>query len=177
MRWIKILTPVILVLWWACEELPPEEYDNPIDDEETEYDLPALVFFPDSVAVSLGTGTTVQVFAMGLEDLSGAHIQLEYDPNRLTLLSMSVGDFFASAEEITFFTDHNETTGLIDIYTSYLGGDSISVDGTGSLAYLVFTTSMSGSSTLEYTPECELVDPENTPITVNGWGKGVIYAK
>jgi len=177
MRWIKLLLPVILFLWWSCEELPTEVYDNPIDDEETPLDLPALVFFPDSVNVQLGTGTTLEVFAMGLENLSGAYIQVEYDQNRLSLLSLNVGDFFETAEEITFFTEHDEVTGVVDIYTSYLGADSVSVDGTGSLAYLVFTTTMAGLTNVTYTANCELVDPDNTPIVIASFGEGVINAE
>jgi len=177
MHWTKLILISALFIWWSCEDIQPDVYDNPIDDEETPLDTPALVFFPDSVNVQLGTGTTLQVFAMGIDNLSGAHIQIEYDQNRLTLLSLTVGDFFETAEEITFFSQHDEVTGVIDIYTSYLGADSVSVDGTGSLAYLVFTTTMAGLTNVTYSTSCEFVDPENTPINIASFGEGVINAQ
>ena len=60
---------------------------------------------------------------------------------------------------------------------SFLGIDSVSVTGTGNLAYLIFSTTAPGQSSLQYTSECELVDPDDDPIEINGFGVGEINAK
>ncbi len=177
MRWINIALLILLLLGWSCEELPPEVYENPIDEEETPIETPALVFFPAEVNVSLGLGANIQVYAMGIENLSGAHIALNYDNIRLSLLSISAGDFFAGAEETTFFTEHDADAGTIDIFTSYLGGDTVAVDGTGNLASIAFMTIGAGQSTLTYSTESEFVDPDNIPIVIEGFGSGVINAE
>ncbi|MEE9168109.1 MAG: hypothetical protein V3U24_11710, partial [Candidatus Neomarinimicrobiota bacterium] len=67
-------------------------------------------------------------------------------------------------------------SGTVDIYTSFLGTDSISASGTGNLAFLVFSTTAPGKSILQYTSECELVNPDDAPMEIKGFVNGVISA-
>jgi len=102
---------------------------------------------------------------------------VQYDKNRLSLLSITEGDFFANGLETIFIYEDNSATGILDIYSSFLGSDTVSVNGTGSLADLVFTTLSSGQSILTYSDASTLVDPDNNPISIAGYGQGVIDAQ
>lgn len=181
MRCIRILISSGLLLFLACEvEVPTENYDNPLDIEEAEkegIETPALVFFPDSVSVNVGGTVPVQVYALEVEDLGGSHVQLTYDKNKLSLSSVSVGDFFQGGADPIFLYEDDDGSGTIDIFTSFLGTDSVSVSGTGSLANLIFSTTAPGKSSLQYTSECELVDPDDNPIEIKGFGEGLVNAK
>ena len=61
-------------------------------------------------------------------------------------------------------------TGTIEI-TSFLGSDSVSVSGTGSLTSIVFTSTTDGQSSLVFDTSCEFVDPNDNPILIKVWGR------
>ncbi len=168
--------PSLIFLFFACE-IPTEVYDNPLDVENDVFDTPAMVFFPDTVTVNVGGSVTLNVFAMEITNLSGSHIQVNYNKNKLQLLSVNEGEFFSGADNLIFIFENDPTTGTIDIYTSFLGGDTISVSGTGSLANLVLTATSSGMSSVTYTGACEFADPDDNPIEIKGFGEGVVNAQ
>lgn len=165
-----------------CETLPPDIYENPLDtlaipdDGEDPILTPALVFFPYEATVSVGYSVTVQVFALAVEDLAGAYIKINYDQAKLNLLSVAEGDFFETGLGTIFLYD-DETDGILEINTSYLGNDTVSVVGTGSIADLVFSSRSPGQTTLTYSTESYFVDPDNIPISILGYGEGVINAE
>jgi len=174
------LTLCLLCGFLLSCEVPTEIYDNPLDEEaagEAGIETPALVFFPDSVGVNAGSSVSLQIFALEVADVGGAHIQVAYDKNKVSLSSVTVGDFFNTTSEPVFIYEDNPDDGFVDIYSSFLGQDSVTVSGTGNLAYLVFSTTTPGQSTLTYTAECELVDAEDNPVLLNGFGEGVINAQ
>ena len=194
MRWtrsVKIpLLPLIVFLllmsgavFQNCDTVPPDVYDNPLDtlatppDGEDPIETPALVFFPDEATVTVGYSVTVEVFALAVEDLAGAYIKISYDQDKLNLLSVAEGDFFESGLGTIFLYDDDNTNGILEINTSYLGDDTVSVIGTGSIADLVFSSKSPGLTTLTYSTECSFVDPDNIPITILGYGEGVINAE
>lgn len=184
---ISIITFLIIfagsVFLQNCRTVPPEIYDNPLDtlatpiDGEDPIETPAIVFFPGEVSVGLGLGATVQVFALEVHDLSGAHIIVEYDKNKLNLLSVTEGEFFSESLETVFIYEDNSGNGTLDIYTSYLGRDTVSVSGTGSIADLVFTTVAAGQSILTYSSGSEFVNADNVSISILGFGQGLINAQ
>ena len=52
---MKHITMFILLLLMACEEVPEEVYDNPLDIEaitEEGIETPALMFFPDEININ-----------------------------------------------------------------------------------------------------------------------------
>jgi len=175
-RGLRAMGLVIAFLFMACE-IPTEVYENPLDVENGVFEMPALVFFPDTVDVNIGGSVTLKVFAMEVNNLSGSHIQVSYNKNKLQLLSVNEGDFFSGAEDLIFLTENNPATGVLDIYTSFLGGDTVSVSGTGSLADLVLTATSSGMSSVTYTGACELANPDDNTIEIKGFGVGVVDAQ
>ena len=65
--------------------------DNPLDENQVDYDVPAFVFFPDKFDVSLGASFQAEVFAMGAENLRGVNVVLEYDPSKVSLQNVNNG--------------------------------------------------------------------------------------
>ena len=175
---ILFLLP-LMVLMSCGQELPPEDvYDNPLDEDEVTYETPALTFYPLDIEIDLGSSQTVDVFVLDIENLAGSHVKLSYDKSKLSVLSLSVGNFFSDALQApVFLAEDDAANGTIEINTSFLGSDSVSVSGTGSLASIVFQLTTAGASSLVFDPTCEFVDPGDNPIEIKGFGQGVVNAE
>jgi hypothetical protein len=174
----KRITLLILLLLVACD-VPTEEYGNPLDEEaslEEGIETPALVFFPDEINVNTGETFTVSVYALDVENMAGAYIKFDYDQNKLLLMAINPGTFFSDLQDPIYFTE-TENSGTIELYTAFLGADSSSVSGTGSFMSIVFSASAGGVSSLTYSPDCELADPDDNPIEIKGFGFGVVNAQ
>jgi hypothetical protein len=65
----------------------------------------------------------------------------------------------------------------VEIVAVYISSDSASVDGNIKIAELVFTSSSIGSSTLDFLPECEMLDPDDNLIEIKGFAQGVVNAQ
>jgi len=168
-----------LLLLFSCgKEIPEEDvFENPLDEEEMTYETPALTFYPLDISISLGSSQSVDVFVLGVENLAGSYVKLSYDKSKLSVLSFSVGDFFADAAQAPVFIAENDAeNGIVEINTSFLGSDSVSVSGTGSLASIVFQSTTDGQSSLLFDPNCEFVDPDDSVIEIKGFGVGVVNA-
>ena len=153
-------------------------FDNPLDlttVKELNIELPAVIFYPDSIPMEVGSSTQLQVFAMEVTGLSGAHIQINYEQQKLNLKSVSKGEFLNSLVDPGFFFKNDTTEGLLDIYTISFGVDSLkNVTGTGSLAIVEFEAIAPGKIILEYTDKCEFVDENDDPIEIKSFLYGVL---
>ena len=69
--------------------------DNPLDENEVDYEVPAFVFYPAQFDVSLGASFQAEVYAMGAENLRGVNVVLEYNPNKLALQNVNNGGLAA----------------------------------------------------------------------------------
>ena len=153
-------------------------FDNPLDlttAEELNIEFPAVVFYPDSIPMEAGSSAQLQVFAMEVTGLSGAHIQINYEQQKLNLKSVSKGEFLNSLIDPGFFVKNDTTEGLLDIYTISFGVDSLkNVTGTGSLAIVEFEATAPGKIILEYTDKCEFVDENDDLIEIKSFLYGVL---
>ena len=179
----------LLFVILSCS-VPTDINDNPLDPEEAvvlEFDTPALVCFPATQTIPTGP-VTIKLFAMGVTDLSGAYLKVQYNKSKLLYNQTIKGEFFADAQEPIFFYEHNSTEGTITVTTSFLGSDSVAVDGTGSLAEFQFTATSVGTSTLSIVRDStgftandstisELVGSNDQPIEILGYTDGVIIAQ
>ena len=183
--------PGLLLLFFIIScSIPTDINDNPLDPEEAvvlEFDTPALVCFPATQTIPTGP-VTIKLFAMGVTELSGAYLKVKYNKTKLNYTQTISGDFFADAQDPIFFYEHNSTDGTITVTTSFLGSDSVAVDGTGSLVEFQFTATSVGTSTLSIVRDstgftetdssvCELVGPNDEPIEILGYTDGVIIAE
>ena len=186
----RYLPGLCLLFFILSCSIPTEINDNPLDPKEAEllaFETPALVCFPASQTILTGP-VTIKLFAMGVTDLSGAYIRVKYNKAKLNYTQTISGDFFADAQDPIFFYEHNSTEGTITVTTSFLGSDSVAVDGTGSLAEFQFTATSVGTSTLSIVRDstgftatdssvCELVGSNDQPIEILGYTDGVIIAQ
>ena len=186
----RYLPGLCLLFFILSCSIPTEINDNPLDPEEAEllaFETPALVCFPASQTIPTGP-VTIKLFAMGVTDLSGAYIRVKYNKAKLNYTQTISGDFFADAQDPIFFYEHNLTEGTITVTTSFLGSDSVAVDGTGSLAEFQFTATSVGTSMLSIVRDstgftatdssvCELVGSNDQPIEILGYTDGVIIAQ
>ena len=186
----RYLPGLCLLFFILSCSIPTDINDNPLDPEEAillAFETPALVCFPDSQTIPTGP-VTIKLFAMGVTDLSGAYIRVKYNKAKLNYTQTISGDFFADAQDPIFFYEHNSTEGTITVTTSFLGSDSVAVDGTGSLAEFQFTATSVGTSMLSIVRDstgftatdssiCELVGSNDQPIEILGYTDGVIIAQ
>ena len=183
MRWIKYRSFLLAGLFclFSCDlDMPEEVYDNPLDldiNAAQGINLPALIFNPSEVTTTSGSNVTIQVFALEVNEVAGVHIQVQYSKNKLSVSSVSPGEFLQEgAQDPIFWYDNDAISGLLDIYCTYLGDDT-NVSGTGPVAYIIFAATAPGQGFLEYTSECELVDKDDVKIQLNGLGQGVVNAQ
>ncbi|MBH31588.1 MAG: hypothetical protein CMG71_06315 [Candidatus Marinimicrobia bacterium] len=173
----KLLSLACLLIW-SCEKLPVIDFANPLDVRQSQNDgilLPALVFYPDSVVMKTGETARVTLFAMEVQGLSAARVQIDYEHQKLNLVSNAAGDILQSLTNPFFQVEDDTANGVIDIFTVSYGVDSLkTVTGTGSLAVLEFQATAPGKIILEYTDACEFVDHDDNPITIESRLRGVL---
>ena len=175
---MKYITMFILLLLMACVESPKEVYDNPLDIEaitEEGIETPALMFFPDEININTNEIFTVSVYALDVQNVAGAYININYDQDKLLLIAINPGTFFSDLQDPLYFSE-TQNSGKIELYTVFFGADSSSVSGTGSLFSIMFAASKSGVSSLTYGTNCELVDPDDIQIEIKGFGEGLVNA-
>ena len=175
---MKHITMFILLLLMACEEVPEKVYDNPLDIEfitEEGIETPALMFFPDEININTNEIFTVSVYALDVQNVAGAYININYDQDKLLLIAINPGTFFSDLQDPLYFSE-TQNSGKIELYTVFFGADSSSVSGTGSFFSIMFAASESGVSSLTYGTDCELVNPNDNQIEIKGFGKGLVNA-
>ena len=187
---LRYLPSFCLLFFILSCSVPTDINDNPLDPEEAvvlEFDTPALVCFPATQTIPTGP-VTIKLFAMGVTELSGAYLKVKYNKTKLNYTQTISGDFFADAQDPIFFYEHNSTEGTITVTTSFLGSDSVAVDGTGSLAEFQFTATSVGTSMLAIVRDStgftandstlsELVGSNDQPIEILGYIDGQIIAQ
>ena len=171
MRSINIILAGVLLWSLACED-EQIEFENPLDLYEG--DVPALVFNPNKIDISVGDSTQVGVYVLEAADVSGVHAQIQYDTTKLSVSSVTVGSFFVS-DQAPIFIFQNQG-GTLDIFSYYLGSDK-SVTGTGIIGTVTFNAKVPGNSEIKFTTQSELVDPSDQPIEIRSLGQGVINAQ
>jgi len=186
----RYLPSLCLLFFIISCSIPTDINDNPLDYEATTllgFETPALVCFPAAQTIPTGP-VTIKLFAMGVTDLSGAYLKVQYNKSKLLYNQTIKGEFFADAQEPIFFYEHNSTEGTITVTTSFLGSDSVAVDGTGSLVEFQFTATSVGTSTLSIVRDStgftssdssvsELVGPNDQSIEILGYTDGIIIAQ
>ena len=179
MRWIKPFIITISFLLFSCE-IVEAELSNPLDVEYNNskgITPPAFVFSPDEVSSNSGSNVTLKVNALEVSKVAGAHIQIKYDQNKLSVNSVSQGDWLIDAgQSPVFFYEDDPLTGMINIYYSILA-DSEDLSGTGVVAFIIFNISAPGQTTVQLTSTTKIVDKENQEIQLNGLGNAVINAQ
>ena len=178
-QYYVLLTNVLLIsaLLLSCD-IPEETFTNPLDIEanaEKGIKPPAVVFFPDNVETNLGESFTLEVFALEVDSVGGAQIEIDYNASILSVASVSKGSFFQGGNDPIFISEYDN--GKLFIYVTYMGPVGAAVSGTGDIASIVFNTKIPGETTLTISDASVLLDKNADPIQINGLGQGVVVAK
>ena len=171
LRSINYIIPIALV-FISCEILEPV-YDNTLDLENNS--PPALLFTPELSSTTLGGSAAVTLYALEVESIAGVRARIQYDNTKLTVSTVSAGSFFTGSQAPVFIYDDNGS-GILDIYSFYMGSDRIKT-GTGDIALIVFSTKLPGNASIELTTESELLDENGELIPIQSFGSGVISAQ
>ena len=105
---MKRILIIFTFFFFSCTSDVPDPnsedlFDNPLDAEEVEYDLPALTFFPVEINATAGGIFTVDVYAMGFDNLAGANIRVSFDENRVQSSSIIPGTIFQDGSQDPIF--------------------------------------------------------------------------
>ena len=112
---------------------------------------------------------------MEVNELSGAHIQINYERQKINISSVISGELLKSTTE-PFFNYNNDTlAGILDIYTtSYVLYSLQTGSKTGSLANIEIRANVPGKIIIQYTDSTEFVDQNDNPIIIKSKLPGVI---
>lgn len=181
MRWIgRTAAAGVLILGIGCEKLPVTDLTNPLDlvlADSLGVVMPALVFYPDSVIVEKGASFSLEIHAMVVDSISGAQLQVQFDPNYFSLLTAEAGTIFSGTPSPLFFFNSDTAKGTVEIITATMGIDSLrSVSGTGQLAKIDLEVIRDGHSIIEFSTDSQFVDEVDRPITINSFLKAKIFA-
>ena len=155
-------------------------FDNSLDLEAAQVKgiyPPALVFFPNNAEVTVGDTVEVEVYAMKIENVGMAQIEVHYDPARLTVISVAQGSLFQGGNQPFFITENDINNGVLTIFITYLGPGGNSIGGTGDIALIYFKPRSTGNTEFRISQESILLDPDANTIILNGYGKGMIDAQ
>ena len=163
---------VIGLVFFSCEILEPV-YDNTLDLDNNA--PPALLFTPETSTTTLGGSAAVMLYALEVENIAGVRARIQYDAAKLIVSTVSAGSFFTGSQAPVFVYDDNGS-GILDIYSFYMGSDRIKT-GTGDIALIVFSTKLPGDGSIDITSESELLDENGQLIPIQSFGSGVISAQ
>ena len=169
MLWIKRYI-IIICFWTISCELHDPIFDNSLDLEvaaEKGIYPPALVFFPNNAEVTVGDTVEVEVYAMKIENVGMAQIQVHYEANKLSVESVTQGSLFQGGNQPFFITEDDSNNGILTIF----------IEGTGDIALIYFKPRSTGNTEFRISQESILLDPDANSITLNGYGKGIIDAR
>ena len=117
----------------------------------------------------------MEVFALEVDSVGGAQIEIDYNASILSVASVSKGSFFQGGNDPIFISEYDN--GKLFIYVTYMGPVGAAVSGTGDIASIVFNTKIPGETTLTISDASVLLDKNADPIQINGLGQGVVVAK
>ena len=172
---------LICFAFFSCElEIPEQSYNDALDlDYNADKGIfpPAFVFSPDNISIPAGSNQSVAIYALEVDSVGGAYIQINYDKNKVQINSITRGEWLVNQnQQPIFFAEQNIDAGVIDIYYSILGSDE-AASGSGIAAYILFSPLSPGASTLKITNTTNAVTKNNEQIQLNGLGSLIINAQ
>jgi len=182
MKFLSFSLVLLALMFASCDEPDTPIFVNPLDTATipgVDPPLnPALVIFVESPDAGLGTEVKISVNARGVEDLSGVHVQLNYNRYILEYTGATLGEFFEAADGTWIFDEVDGENGKLDLYTSFLGNDEIDLTGTGAIAELTFTAISTGEAAFDFIQnQCRFADAHNQTIEILQFVDGVMIVQ
>lgn len=167
---------LVFIFLLSCK-IPEESFENPLDVEANAAKgiyPPALIFSTDSLEIVSGEIVNIDLYALEIDSVTGAQIEIEYFDSSISIDSVSLGDFFVGDTNPIFIVE-NQTNKII-IYITYLGSNQ-SVSGTGIVASITLKSLIQGSTLVKVSTNSLLLDKFSNPIDIMGLGKVKINAR
>ena len=161
-------------------EDPPTKYEFRVD----EIAGSSLRFHPRKYAnAKVGTAFEMEIYAEEVANLTGAKIVLEYDPDSLSIQSVTApsdSDFImAENGGTTLFMppEISNSLGTVTLNMAVAGAMPYTVDGTGKLAIIRVVPLLSGISKINFTDGSIFRDSDNNDVTIFRRVEGIIIAE
>lgn len=181
-RYLQSLIWLFIIILFSCNDAE-YQLDNEFDPENLGLEPPTIFFHPSEFdPIEIGRKDTLELYSYEVTNAAGAHLQVEFDAEVITINAVEYGDFFMNgSSDPIMFTDPSvfteEQNGTLNIYLFYQPSlSSASVTGTMSMAKIIFTVTDEGSAPIRYTENTVLRNPSNDSITLNKFGEGSINA-
>jgi len=149
-----------------------------------EIDGSSLRFHPrKKTGASVGTSFELEIYAEEVENLTGAKIVLQYDPDSLTIQSVSAPSdsefIIANNGGTTLFMPPiiSDSLGIVTLNMAVAGGTPFSVDGTGKLAVIRVTPLLPGLATIKFTNASVFRNSDNNDVIISRRVDGIIIAE
>jgi|TARA_B110000438_G_scaffold266410_1_gene280459 hypothetical protein len=175
--YVLSLFSLVFIFLLSCN-IPEDSFENPLDlDANAAKGIfpPALVFSSDSLDVIYGESFTVDLYALEIDSVAGAQIEIEYFASSIAIDSVNKGDFFQGDNDPIFIVE--DANGKLTIYVTYLGTDKLNVSGTGVIASVSFRSIIQGVTFVKVSASSILLDQNANPIEIKGLGQAKINAK
>ena len=127
---------------------------------------PSLMFFPRRITATQGETVTFSIMAEEVYDLAGLETVLEFNPAKVTLMSVSSAGLFDETGNPIFFYEHNESQGRLTITAAVWGDESPAFTGTHPIAIISFRADRTGNISIDFGETSIFRDPNNLNITV-----------
>jgi hypothetical protein len=138
---------------------------------------PSLMFYPRRHFAEPGDTVTFQIMAEEVEDLMLAEIYLEYEPTLLEIISVSQGSLFQNGQNSIFINEINSEAGSLQINTTLLDNEMLSVDGTGDLVNLQVKLLQPGSAAVSFNGDNTFINSENNDISIKEKINGLVVVE
>lgn len=129
-------------------------------------DGPSLMFLPRRITAIQGETVTFSIMAEEVYDLAGLETVLEFDPAKVTLMSVSSAGLFNETGDPLFFYEHNESQGRLTVTAAVWGDESPAFTGTHPIAIISFRADRTGNIAIDFGETSIFRDPNNLNITV-----------
>ena len=169
---------IILSLMILSCTIPEDAFENPLDLEANAAKgiyPPALVFSPDSFNIKSGELIVFDLYALAVDSVAGAQIEIDYFASSLDLISYEQGDFFKSNAAPIFIVE--DKNGKLFIYVTFMGPEKTNISGTGNIATITFISKIQGSTVISVNKSTLLLNQNAKEITINGFGRSIINVK
>jgi len=142
---------------------------------------PALTLLPRYSVGQLNEVVEIEIVAHEVTNLALVKAILSYDPNFLTVNSVTVYEseslLASNGGTVIPFYSVDSNQGIITIEVGVATGSPNSVSGTGGIAKVGFTPTTSQLTSISFELSSEFRNSDNTTIQINDFGNGSIYVQ
>lgn len=177
-RFPKLLLTFIVtfIFLLSCDDAK-YQLDNEFDPKNLGLISPTIFFHPpDFKSIKVGESDTLELYCYEVQNAAGAHLQIEFDSEIISIDRVEHGDFFMNGVNTPImFTDQED--GFLNVYL-FLQPTTVASNssGTMSMAKILFTVKDEGLAPIRYTNNTVLRNENNISIFLNSYGEGLINA-